>query len=115
MGTVDDASGLRLKITGGNVGDRGSVTYITGFGDQLKDIMDSFLNGQKSVLGVKQAGLDDELTGVDDDRAKMETRISAQEARLKSQFLYNDALIQTLNTTLDYVKQQFEAMNNSKK
>ncbi len=54
-------------------------------------------------------------TGADDDRAKMEARISAQEARLKSQFLYNDALISTLNTTLDYVKQQFEAMNNSKK
>ena len=115
VGSIDDASGLRLKVTGGSVGERGNVTYITGFGDQLKDIMDSFLNGQKSVIGVKQAGLDDELTGVDDDRTKMETRISAQEARLKSQFLYNDAIIATLNTTLDYVKQQFEAMNNSKK
>lgn len=115
VGSIDDASGLRLKVTGGNVGERGSVTYITGFGDQLKDIMDNFLNGQKSVIGVKQAGLDDELTSVDTDRAKMEARISAQEARLKSQFLYNDAIISTLNTTLDYVKQQFEAMNNSKK
>ncbi|UXD88252.1 flagellar filament capping protein FliD [Thalassolituus hydrocarboniclasticus] len=115
VGTIDDASGLRLKVTGGNVGERGSVTYITGFGDQLKDIMDSFLNGQKSVIGVKQSGLDDELEAVDEDRSRMEARISAQEARLKAQFLYNDSIISTLNTTLDYVKQQFEAMNNSKK
>src|SRR5690606_41424264 len=28
VGEVDAASGLRLKITGGNVGSRGSVTYV---------------------------------------------------------------------------------------
>src|SRR5690606_16077250 len=43
VGEVDAASGLRLKVTGGNVGSRGSVTYVSGFGDRLKDIMDGFL------------------------------------------------------------------------
>ncbi|WP_430459812.1 flagellar filament capping protein FliD [Thalassolituus sp. LLYu03] len=115
VGTVDDASGIRLKVTGGSVGERGSVTYITGFGDKLKDIMDTFLNGQNSVIGVRQAALDDEATVIDEDRDKLEARMDAQEARLKSQFLYNDAIIQTLNTTLDYVKAQFEALNGTNK
>ena len=41
--------------------------------------------------------------------------MDAQEARLKAKFLYNDSLIQTLNTTLDYVKQQFDALNGNNK
>lgn len=113
VGSVDDASGIRLKVTGGSVGDRGSVTYITGFGDKLKDIMDTFLNGQNSVISVRQAALDDEATVIDGAREKLAARMDAQEARLKSQFLYNDAIIQTLNTTLDYVKAQFEALNGT--
>ena len=114
VGTIDDASGLRLKVTGGSVGSRGSVTYISGFGDKLKDIMDIFLNGQNSVISAKQVTLDDELANVEAERTKLEARMDAQEARLKASFLYNDSIIQTLNTTLDFVKQQFEVLNNSK-
>lgn len=115
VGTVDDASGLRLKVTGGSAGNRGTITYVSGFGDQLKDIMDSFLNGQYSVMTSKENALDKESTAIEDERTKMDDRIAAQEARLKSQFLYNDAIIQKLNTTLDYVKQQFDLLsgNNS--
>ena len=113
VGTMDDASGIRLKVTGGSIGDRGSVTYISGFGDRLKDIMDSFLNGQDSVISTKQAKLDEDLTEIEEDRARLEARMEAQEARLKSTFLYNDAIIQTLNSTLDFVKAQFEALNKS--
>ena len=115
VGNIDAASGLRLKVTGGSVGARGSVTYISGFGDKLKDIMDSFLNGQNSSVSVRQRALDTEVETIDSDRTRLEERLTAQETRLKAQFLYNDAIISTLNTTLDYVKQQFEAMNNSRK
>ncbi len=115
VGNIDAASGLRLKVTGGNIGPRGSVTYISGFGDKLKDIMDSFLNGQNSSISVKQKALDTEVETISNDRTRLEERLAAQEARLKAQFLFNDAIISSLNTTLDYVKQQFEAMNNSKK
>ena len=114
-GAVDDASGLRIKVTGGAVGARGSLTYISGFGDQLKTILDGFLNSRDGLLTGKQNSLEDDLAVIDEDRAKLEARISAQETRLKSQFAYNDAIIQTINTTLDYLTQQFDAMNNSKK
>lgn len=115
VGTVDKASGLRLKITGGELGDRGSVTYITGFGDQLKNLLDNYLDASEGFIATKLSGFDDDLEVVDVDKARLDARIEAQEARLKAQFLYNDAIIQTLNTTLDYVKQQFEVLNGSKK
>lgn len=115
VGEVDAASGLRLKVTGGNVGSRGSVTYVSGFGDRLKDIMDGFLNGQNSVIAGRERALDTDTKAIAEDRERMEIRLAAQEARLRASFLYNDAIVSKLNTTLDYVKQQFEAMANSKK
>ena len=45
-------------------------------------------------------------------RERLDIQMSAQEARLKSQFLYNDALVSKLNSTGDFITQQFEAMNN---
>ncbi len=113
VGFIDDASGLRLKVTGGEPGMRGQVTYISGFGDQLKEIMDGFLNGRDSMMSVRQAALDDDLTDIDEEREKLDARMEAREARLRSQFLYNDAIIQTLNSTLDFVQQQFDAMNGN--
>ena len=50
---------------------------------------------------------------VDEEREKLDARMEAREARLRSQFLYNDAIIQTLNSTLDFVQQQFDAMNGN--
>ncbi|MFT6976026.1 MAG: flagellar hook-associated protein 2, partial [Bermanella sp.] len=38
----------------------------------------------------------------------------ATEARLKSQFLYNDLIISSLKTTEDFLTQQFEAMASSR-
>ncbi|MCY0967070.1 flagellar filament capping protein FliD [Parathalassolituus penaei] len=113
VGQVDDASGLRLKITGGDVGSRGTISYISGFADQLSDILDGILSGQNSVINTKLASLDKEKTSVETEQTRVDARISAQEARLKSQFAYNDLLVQSLNSTLDYIKAQFDALNAS--
>lgn len=113
-GSIDDASGIRLKITGGDIGDRGSVTYITGFGDQLRDLMLNYLDNSGGSISNKLNALDSDLDVVSEDRTELGTRIDAQEARLKAKFLYNDSLIQILNSTLDFVKQQFDALNGNK-
>ena len=112
-GSIDDASGIRLKITGGDIGDRGSVTYITGFGDQLRDLMLNYLDNSGGSISNKLNALDSDLDVVSEDRTELGTRIDAQEARLKAKFLYNDSLIQILNSTLDFVKQQFDALNGN--
>ena len=52
---------------------------------------------------------------LEEKKERLDTRMSAQEARLKSQFLYNDAIVSKLNSTSDFITQQFGAMNNSKK
>ena len=114
-GQIDPSSGVRLKITGGALGDRGSVTYISGFADQLNANLLSLLDNKSGLIITKQNALDNEMLKLEEKKERLDTRMSAQEARLKSQFLYNDAIVSKLNSTSDFITQQFGAMNNSKK
>jgi len=112
-GEVDDASGIRLKIEGGDLGARGSVTYISGIADQLKDLLQNILDPNGGTLNTKFDALDKQQITLDEDKESFDARIAATEARLKSQFLYNDLIISSLKTTENYLTQQFEAMANA--
>ena len=111
-GDIDPSSGIRMKITGGALGSRGSVTYISGFADQLNTSLLSLLDNKTGLITTKQNSLDNDKVQLAEKRERLDTRMSAQEARLKSQFLYNDAIVSKLNSTGDFITQQFEAMNN---
>lgn len=115
VGNIDPSSGIRMKITGGALGDRGSVTYISGFADQLNSSLLSLLDNKSGLIINKQNALDNDKVQLAEKRERLDTRMSAQEARLKSQFLFNDAIVSKLNSTGDFIKQQFEAMNNANK
>jgi len=114
-GNVDDASGIRVKVTGGALGDRGSVTYISGIADQLKDLLQEFLDPKNGILATKFSTLDTQNDSLAEDRESFDARVAATEARLKAQFLYNDAIISTLKVTENFLTQQFEAMANANK
>ena len=112
VGNIDPSSGIRLKITGGALGDRGSITYVSGFADQLNASLLSMLDSGDGLITNKLNALDNDKVQLAEKRERLDIQMSAQEARLKSQFLYNDALVSKLNSTGDFITQQFEAMNN---
>ncbi len=114
-GDIDEASGIRTKVTGGALGNRGSVTYIAGIADQLKDLLQGILDPTRGTLATKFNTLDRQQETLDEDRESFDARIAATEARLKSQFLYNDSIIASLKTTESFLTQQFEAMANAGK
>lgn len=114
-GNIDPSSGIRMKITGGAIGARGDITYISGFADQLNASLLAMLDSSDGIISNKLDALDNDKEKLAEKRQSIDTRMSAQEARLKSQFLYNDAIVSKLNSTGDFIKQQFEAMNNANK
>ena len=114
-GDIDPSSGIRMKITGGAIGARGDITYISGFADQLNASLLAMLDSKDGIISNKLDALDNDKEKLAEKRESIDTRMSAQEARLKSQFLYNDAIVSKLNSTGDFIKQQFEAMNNANK
>lgn len=114
-GEIDEASGVRVKVEGGDLGDRGSVTYIAGIADQLKDLMQGILDPKRGAIATKFDTLEKQNLSLAEDKENFEARTLAKEARLKAQFLYNDSIIATLKTTGDFLTQQFEAMANAGK
>lgn len=113
VGSVDDAAGLVLKISGSRTGERGSVSYVEGVMKNLDDLFDSILSSS-GLLGVKEENLADDMDAIEAERKEIDERTAAFEERLRSKFLYNDKLISQLKTTEDFLTQQFEAMNASK-
>jgi hypothetical protein len=113
QGNIDPSSGIRMKVSGGELGSRGSITYISGFADQLNASLLAMLDKGDGILSNKLNSLDSDKDKLANERERLDTRMSAQEARLKSQFLFNDALVSKLNSTGDFITQQFEAMNRA--
>ncbi|PHQ73359.1 MAG: flagellar cap protein FliD [Marinobacter sp.] len=110
-----EAAGLQVKITGGETGDRGSVSFIEGVSEKAVDTITSLL-GENGGLSSRTEGLNRELERIQEDRVDLERRIQSYQERLVSQFSAADSLIAQLNNTRDYVTQQLAALapqNNS--
>lgn len=103
------ASGMQIRVTGGSVGARGSISFIQGIGDRAVDLINSF-TGADGAIESRTDGLQKELLAIEEDRQRMEQRIEAYRARLVSQFSAADSLIARLNSTLDFVSQQLAAL-----
>lgn len=109
-GTKDPAAGIQLRVLGGQVGPRGTVSYVSGVFEQLGSLFTNLLRSGGTVQ-TRLDGLDKEMDLINEEKARLETRIAAQEQRLKSQFLFNDLIISRLNSTESFLRQQFDIMN----
>ncbi len=109
MGSVDNASGIRIKVIGGSTGDRGTVNYISGLADQINDLLDLYLNSNSGSLGLQVAGLNDDLDELTQEQTDLDARMVAQEALLRAKFLAADSIIASIKSTETFLTQQFEA------
>ncbi|WP_303290753.1 flagellar filament capping protein FliD [Marinobacter sp. SS5-14b] len=107
--TGGDAAGLQVRITGGNLGNRGSVNFIEGVSERAVDAITSIL-GANGALSSRTDALNRDLERIQEDRIKLDMRIESYQARLVSQFSAADSLIAQLNSTRDYVTQQLAAL-----
>ena len=108
-GDADDATGLRLLISGGAVGSRGTVSYIKGIAEDLSVLMDSFLD-TGGLFSTRTSTLRTELESIADSRTALEERIARSEARLRTSFLATDIIISSLNSTADFLTSQLAAL-----
>lgn len=104
-----DAAGLQVRITGGELGNRGSVNFIEGISERSVDTITSIL-GANGALDSRTNNLNRDLERIEEDRQQLERRIESYQERLVSQFSAADSLISQLNNTRDYVSQQLAAL-----
>lgn len=111
-GDLNEAAGLRIRVLGGTLGTRGTVSYIQGTAFKLSQLFDSMLRSG-GVLDVKVDSLSGLLENVEESRVKLNTRMDALEAQLSSQFAVADGLISQLNNTEDFLSQQLSILSEA--
>ena len=102
---TSNASGLRLNISGGSVGSRGSVNFSQGYAYQLNKLVDNFV-GPGSIITARTDGLSKSVTVIGTQRNALNLRINNLEVRLRAQFTALDTLISKFTATSTFLTQQ---------
>ena len=113
-GDSNDAAGLRIRVLGGTLGTRGSVSFIQGTAFKLSALFNDLLRSD-GVLDVKVDSLSDLLAGVEENRVKLNTRMDKLQETLGSQFAAADAMISQLKSTEDFLSQQLSILSEAYK
>ncbi|WP_342594617.1 flagellar filament capping protein FliD [Salinicola lusitanus] len=81
-----------------------------GFAASIDDTMGTILDDD-GLLKIATDGIDTSLERLSDRYTRMQTSIDATVARYRSQFAGLDSLVSQMNSTSDYLTQQFNALN----
>lgn len=100
-----DASGIQVRVRGGETGDRGSVSYIEGVGNNIAERIDR-LDGSNGALSSREESFQNDLDGIEEEREDLNDRISSLRERLTSQFSAADERISQFQETGNYLQQQ---------
>lgn len=103
--TGSDADGLRLTVTGGALGERGTVDVSSGVAVALGSILGGFL-GSSGLLEARTDGLQGSVGRIAEDRVALDRRLEALEARFRRQFNALDSLLANLQGTSNFLTQQ---------
>jgi len=111
-----DASGLQVRVTGTDIGSRGTITFIEGVAERTVNLVTGIL-GADGTIASRTESLNRALEDIQQDQLDLEERLTSYRERLVAQFSAADSLIAQLNSTRDYVTQQLAALapqNNQK-
>lgn len=104
--------GLKVQVTGGALGDRGTVNFSQGYAHQLKSLADTFL-GNSGLIKGKTDGLNSTVKDLTEQKESFASKLEAIEKRYRAQYTALDTAIASLNSTSSFLTQQFAAMAKS--
>lgn len=103
------AKGIRLNVSGGSLGSRGTVTYEKGFAERLNELLDGFV-AIKGTLGAKTKGLQDSIKTLDTRREELSRRLTMVETRYRKQFTSLDTMMARMTATQSSLQQQLAGL-----
>ena len=106
------AEGMKLTITSGNTGERGTVTFSQGFAYQLNNLATSFV-GKGGLITSKSDGLNVSIKSVSTARDSFNERLAAIEKRYRAQFTALDMSLASMQSTSSYLTQQLQALSSN--
>lgn len=106
------AEGLKINVTGGQTGDRGTITYDRGFAFQLNQLLDSVI-GTSGTLQARTDGINSTIKSIDDQRTTLSTRLTALQAQYMARYTALDTLMSQMTQTSSYLTQQLASIKAS--
>lgn len=104
------ASGLTIRVNGGATGDRGTVSYSTGFAAQLDSLLTRLLASDGPLKG-KTDSIDTSVELIDQQRETLNRRLIQIEARYRKQFTALDTLMSSMLQTSTFLQQQLASLS----
>ena len=91
-----------------------SGTAVEGVAEKLETLMEGFLVSTTGLFDSRINSLNTQLTAITDDRADLARRMQSLESRYFAQLNAMDSLLAEIETTGNFLIQQFEAMQPQK-
>ncbi|KAB8057057.1 flagellar filament capping protein FliD [Janthinobacterium sp. FT14W] len=103
------AEGLKIEVTGGTTGPRGTVSFSQGYAYQLNNLATSFLGTDGMITG-RTNGINETLKSVAAQRDKFSAKLTDIEARYRAQYTRLDVTLSKLQSTQTYLTQQLASI-----
>jgi len=103
--TGDTTEGLKLQVTGGALGSRGTVNYSRGYAYQLDKLAGQML-GSSGPIESRTSGLNKSIKDIGTQRDAMNLHLADVEKRYRAQFTALDTLVGQMRTTSDFLTRQ---------
>jgi len=103
------AEGLKIDVTDGVAGERGTISFTQGYAYQLNNLATSFM-GKEGLITNKADGLNVSIKAVDKERERFTARLEQTEKRYRAQFTSLDSMLASMQATSNYLTQQLAAL-----
>ncbi len=107
------ALGLQLNVTGQATGSLGSVTVSQGIYQEIGAILSQALNTQTGFVAAAENGLNQTISGINNQITQLQTSAQAQTALLTQQFQAMQAQLAQLQSVGNYLNAFFSSMSSS--
>ncbi|WP_166371148.1 flagellar filament capping protein FliD [Psychromonas sp. SA13A] len=116
-----DSQGLKVQVNGGDLGDRGTVTYSQGmssmFDDMLDGVIDSNISSSEGDTGTSGTTIDGKvdslykkIASLEEQEESLTYKMDKLETRLYTQFNAMDIAVSSLNNTMSYLESTLDAL-----
>lgn len=104
-----DVEGLKIEISGGTAGSRGTVSFSQGYAYQLNNLATQML-GKTGQIASRTDGLNKSIKDVQKQSDAFTDKLSGIEARYRKQYAALDVMLANMQTTSNYLTQQLSAL-----
>ncbi|GGC23389.1 flagellar filament capping protein FliD [Massilia buxea] len=104
-----DVEGLKIEITGGAIGDRGTVSFSQGYAYQLNNLAATMLSKTGQITS-RTDGINKSIKDVAKQRDAFADKLTGIEARYRAQYSRLDVMLSQMQTTSSYLTQQLASI-----